>query len=183
MKLKSTLSSFFEKFPELYNSSNISGTNNLNWIFKLKLPKWLKEIYKEFPLDDLEISIPFDYGWEELKGLEQNEFPRMNTSFNTLEEIQSNVKDVWPFYEMYKKKYICICYNESNDGDGFFINLKEKDPKVIYVYHDCGEDVNELISNSISISDTFSEFVELLQPHQDPEEWLRKNEHLKIDVR
>ena len=58
----------------------------------------------------------------------------------------------FPGFELIKQNYICIAPNENNDGDGFYIDTTQKNPSVIYIYHDCGQNASELLKNGQIIS-------------------------------
>ena len=81
-------------------------------------------------------------------------------------------------FELIKENHICIAEDTNKDGDGFYINTKEKNPRVIYIYHDCGNNASELIKNGQIISESFSDFLKLIRPPEFADKWLNENEHL-----
>ena len=143
-----------------------------------KIPDWYQELLREYSVAELKIGIPFNFGWESLKGKSQNELLFMNTEFNSIEDIELIAKEEFPGFELIKENYICIAEDTNKDGDGFYINSKEKNPKVIYIYHDCGNNASELIKNGQVISNSFSEFLNVIKPPEFADKWLAENEHL-----
>jgi len=169
MNFDKNIASLFQKYPEL-NTGKVSDSyefKKLNWLFRLKIPKWFVQLMTHNPLADMKIGIPFNYGWENLKGKTTNELPLLNTYFNSFEDIYLSAADEFPACVLFRKKYICIAFDENNSGDGFYINLKEKNPEVIYIYHDCGINADELIHHSQKIADSLTEFFEIIKPPED----------------
>ena len=168
-------------YPELTNTGFKSEQNILQ---KLKrkirniIPVWYSELLTEYPFAELKIGIPFNYGWETLKGKKQYELPFMNTEFNDFENIEFISKKEYPGFELIKENYICIAEETNKSGDGFYINTKERNPRVIYIYHDSGNNASELIKNGQIISESFSGFLNLIRPTEFADKWLNENEQL-----
>lgn len=167
----------FNTHPELNTGkrASLSEYKNLKWKTRRKISKWYKQLMINYPLTDLNIGIPFNYGWESLKNKKVNELPLLNTKFNSFEDIEFDATEAFPGFELIKKGFICIAYDENSSGDGFYIKAKEKNPKVIYVYHDCGTNAKELIHHSQLIANSFTEFLEIIKPHEIIDDWLAKN--------
>ncbi|MFC7445324.1 SMI1/KNR4 family protein [Mesoflavibacter profundi] len=180
-KIRENIEQLFKNYPEL----NQVGLKTEQSIFqKLKrkvknqIPDWYVELLTEFPIAELKIGIPFNYGWETLKSKKQNELPFMPTEFNSIENIEFIATEEFPGFELIKENYICIAEETNKGGDGFYINAKVKNPSVIYIYHDCGNDASELIKNGQSISSSFSDFLKVIRPSEFADKWLNENEHL-----
>ncbi len=171
----------FKNYPELI-SIGFKSNQNIFQILKRqvqnKIPNWYNKFLTEYPITALKIGIPFNYGWESLKDKKQNELPFMITKFNGIEDIEFTANKEFPGLELIKANYICIAPNENNDGDGFYINTTEKNPSVIYIYHDCGENASELIKNGQIISKCFSDFLTIIRPTEFANKWLDENQHL-----
>lgn len=169
MNFDNYITALIQKYPELNTGkvSNHAEFKKLSWLFRLKIPKWFVQLMEHHPLAGMKIGIPFNYGWESLKGKAIHELPLINTYFNSFENIYFSATEAFPGCELIKKKYICIAYDENASGDGFYINLKERNPAVIYIYHDCGTNAKELIQHSQKIANSLSEFFEIIKPHED----------------
>jgi hypothetical protein len=180
-EIRANVEQLFKDFPEL---NNVGIKSQQNPIQKLKrklmrkIPSWYIQLLSDFPIAELKIGIPFNYGWDSLKDKTQNELPFMTTEFNSLEHIEFIARKEFPGFELIKKHYICIAENTNKDGDGFYINTKEVDPSVIYIYHDCGNDASELIKNGQVISSSFSDFLQVIRPPEFADKWLDENKHL-----
>lgn len=171
----------FKNYPELTTigfKAKQSIFQKLKRSLQNKIPNWYNQFLTEYPITELKIGIPFNYGWDSLKGKKQSELPFMSTKFNGLEDIEYIANHEFPGFELIKANYICIAPNENNDGDGFYINATEKNPSVIYIYHDCGKNASELIQHGQIISKSFSEFLSIIRPSEYADQWLDENEHL-----
>ncbi|WP_299609558.1 hypothetical protein [uncultured Aquimarina sp.] len=180
-KIIENIEQLFKKYPELIKTGSKTKQSIFQKIkrkIQNKIPNWYNQILTEYPMKGLKIGIPFNYGWESLKDKKQNELPFMITSLNSLNDIEFMANKEFPGCELIKAGYICIAPNENNDGDGFYINTKEKNPSVIYIYHDCGESTSELIKNGQIISKSFSDFLAIIRPTKFAEKWLDENEEL-----
>ena len=180
-EIKKNIEKLFKNYPELINKG-VKSEQNIFQKFQRrilnKIPNWYNNFLNEYPISDLKIGIPFNYGWDTLKGKKQNELPFMNTKFNRIEDIEFTAKEEFPGFELIKANYICIAPNDDNDGDGFYINTVEKNPSVIYIYHDSGENASELIENGQIISKSFSDFLTIIRPTEFADKWLVENNHL-----
>ncbi|TCI93732.1 SMI1/KNR4 family protein [Tenacibaculum sp. M341] len=180
-EIRENIELLFKKHPELTNigyKTQQSIFQKFRRKVRKKIPGWYDELLTEYPIAELKIGIPFNFGWESLKNKNQSELPYMNTEFNSIENIESIAKEEFPGAELIKQNYICIAENTNKDGDGFYINSKEQNPTVIYIYHDCGSNASELIKNGQVISSSFSEFLNIIKPHEFADKWLDENEHL-----
>ncbi len=176
-KINKEAKNLFEKHPELKNGrkASIQEYKSLKWRIRRKIPKWFVSFMQLYPVSNLSIGIPFNYGWESLKSLSIEELPFLNTSFNSFEDIEYEATESFPGFELIKKGFICIANDENLGGNGFYINSKDKNPKVIYVYHDCGTSAKELIENSQTIANSFTHFISIIKTPQNIDEWLSKN--------
>ncbi len=180
-KIRENIEELFKNYPELNNGGIKSNQNifkRLKRKIKNKIPNWYIELLTEFPIAKLKIGIPFNYGWETLKNKKQSELPFMPTEFNDLENIEFITTEEFPGSELIKGNYICIAEDTNKEGDGFYINTKEENPSVIYIYHDCGNNASELIKNGQIISKSFSDFLKVIKPPEFADKWIDENEHL-----
>jgi hypothetical protein len=180
-EIRENIEKLFGNYPELKNSGIKSDQNifrRLKRIIKNQIPNWYIELLTEFPIAELKIGIPFNYGWESLTDKKQNELPFMPTEFNDFENIEFIATEEFPGFELIKQNYICIAEDTNKDGNGFYINTKEKNPSVIYIYHDCGNTASELIKNGQIISKSFSEFLKVIKPPEFADKWIDENQHL-----
>ncbi|WP_299247520.1 hypothetical protein [uncultured Aquimarina sp.] len=174
----------FKYYPELNTGkrASMSEYKNLKWNTRRKIPKWFRQLMIDFPLTDLNIGIPFNYGWESLKNKKINELPLLNTKFNSFDDMAFEATETFPGLELIKKGFICIAPDENSSGDGFYIKVKEKNPKVVYVYHDCGSNSKELISNSQLIAASFTEFLDIIKPPEIIDDWIARNSLKDADL-
>ena len=162
----------FELSGRLTKKNEISA---LNRKVKRKVPSWFIDLLENTTLAEMDFGIPFNYGWAILKDLPQDAMPLMNTYFCSLAQINWIATEEFPGLEMIKKKYICIAPTDTEDGDGFYLDMSRLNGQVIYVYHDFGQNAKELIQNAPLISDSFTEFIELIRPHEQIDQWASRH--------
>jgi len=174
----------FNSYPELNTGvqSTMSDYKNLKWNVRRKISKWYIQLLTEYPLSGLNVGIPFNYGWESLKNKKVNELPLLNTKLNSFDDIEFDATEAFPGFELIKKGLICIAPDENSSGDGFYIKAKEKNPKVFYIYHDCGTNTKELIRHSQLIANSFTEFLGIIKPPEEIDDWLSKNNLTDSDL-
>jgi len=183
-EIRNNTENLFKVYPELNTGvrASISEYKKLKWSIRRKISTWYLTLLTDYPLSGLDIGIPFNYGWESLKNKESNKLPLLNTKFNSLDDIVFDASESFPGFELIKKGFICIAPDENSSGDGFYIKAKEKNPKVIYIYHDCGTNSKELISYSQLISNSFTEFLSIIRPPEIIDDWKSRNNLTDSDL-
>lgn len=174
MNFNQLIETAFESYPALTQKGTVVSQEEIDKVAKnlvSKIPEWYLELLIRYPLSNMEFGIPFDYGWTVLDDVTHEAYPLMNTYFMSLEEMVWNMSEAFPACELIKEGYICIAPTDTIDGDGFYIDGRLSDPKVIYIYHDLGETTDELIKYSTTISETFSEFLQAIRPNETTEAW------------
>ncbi|WP_299680811.1 SMI1/KNR4 family protein [uncultured Dokdonia sp.] len=176
-EINTKASALFNSYPELDTgrTATLAEYKSLKWNIRRKVSKWFLELMTMYPVTDLDIGIPFNYGWDSLKDKKSHELPVLNTRFNSFKDIELEATESFPGVDLIKKGWICIAFDENISGDGFYIRAKESNPKVIYVYHDCGTNAKELIAQAQVIANSFTEFLEIIKPQEDIDDWMDKN--------
>lgn len=176
-EIENSVKSLLDKYPELIKSIfQESLFKQLIRKYLNKIPDWYTDIFKRYPIQEIEISIPFDYGWDSLKSKSRTDLPPLNTYLNSIDEIINISKNEYPAIEMKKLGFLCIAHDDNASGDGFYINTDKINSEVIYIYHDSGNTADQLIKNGLVISNSLSDFIKLLKPHQNINVWLSQNE-------
>ncbi|WP_299438283.1 hypothetical protein [uncultured Aquimarina sp.] len=183
-EIKNNTENLFKAYPELNTGvkASMSEYKNIKWSVRRKISKWYLMLLTEYPLCGLDIGIPFNYGWESLKNKEIAELPLLNTKLNSFDDIEFDATESFPGFELIKKGFICIAPDENSSGDGFYIKAKEKNPKVIYIYHDCGANSKELIGYSQLIANSFTEFLSIIKPPEIIDDWMSRNNLTDSDI-
>jgi len=162
--IKDSIEKLLLTHPKLKGGyTSLKEFEKLDKTLKDVLPEWYIEFLTNYSIANIKIGIPFNYGWESLKGKPREELPLMNTFFKDIQAIEESAVDLFPGFELIKENYFCIAAADPDEGDGFYINASESNPKVVYVYHDCGESVEELIENGQLIADSFSDFLDIIK--------------------
>ncbi len=163
--IKESIERLLLKYANLKgNKTSLKKFDNLDKTLKCVLPEWYIEFLTKYPVANIEIGVPFNYGWDSLKGKSREELPLMEIFINDIETIEECAVELFPGFELIKGNYLCIALPNPDEGDGFYINVKEENPKVIYVYHDCGESIEELIENGQLIANSFLDFLNIVRP-------------------
>ncbi len=63
---------------------------------------------------------------------------------------------------------------EHEGADGYYIDARQQDSPVTYIWHDYGENAKELIANSPRVAPTLSSFISWFKPHEDIETWEKR---------
>ncbi|MBM7656541.1 hypothetical protein [Neobacillus cucumis] len=68
--------------------------------------------------------------------------------------------DYYPGIPIIEKGYVCIGGDPSGSGDPYFVNFKTNNPPVYQIYHDSGDEADEILKNGVvkvanSLSDLF----------------------------
>ncbi|MBK9355112.1 MAG: hypothetical protein IPN09_14440 [Bacteroidetes bacterium] len=89
------------------------------------VPNWYKEFLVLFPIAELEIEIPHDYGQEDFIGKPMEELPKLTIRFNSYREIYEEAFNYFPGCELKKIYYLCIAKNIVCTQEGIYINVKK----------------------------------------------------------
>jgi hypothetical protein len=122
-----------------------------------KIPEWYKEILMKYPLVNLEIGVPNDFGDEELKGKPFKELPLMGLTFISAKEIENYALNHFPDYELIALDYIRIAEDKFGTQQGVYINSRENDPSVRLIFHDFGETGKEVLKESELLLEKFTD--------------------------
>lgn len=165
MELLNSINDFFTRFPEarqLGKQTNLLELEKLPRVVYNNLPEFWKTALVEFPLCNLAIGIPSDFGQTQLKKLPREKLPLMSIEFLSPTEILEETINSFPGYKLFESsvffrtKYICIATEKESTNEGIFISTKGKNPKPLLVFHDFGETKRLLIKNSKIISSSLS---------------------------
>lgn len=124
---------------------------NVEKKLKITLPLWYKKLLASFPIREMDIGTQLYEPDDDFDGVEYVTF----SGINVVECL-----DAVPGCEIFERGYICIGIDISGSGDPFFISLNEGDnPPVYQVYHDVGEDADEILKEGkVLVSNSLSDF-------------------------
>ena len=121
------------------------------------VPRWYKELLILFPISELIIGIPNDFGQEEFIWKKLEELPKLCITFNSYPEIYKETFDYFPGCELRNANYLCIAKDNDTTQEGIYIDITNEDPSIQIVFHDIGETTNELIMHSETLLEKFSD--------------------------
>lgn len=151
---------FFERFPSAKNFGKLTTSEEIKALpkqIKSAIPTWYKDLLLQFPIANLPLGIPTDFGQPLLKGRSLEQLPLMEITFYPIDEIVEMSDTFFPNYLLFKKKVIGIAEDHESTGEGIFIDTKDNNPPVIMIFHDMGESLKDLLRNGIRLADTFSD--------------------------
>ena len=155
---------FFERYPSARDFGKLTTPEEIEILPKQigkAMPNWYKEMLLQFPIAELPLGIPNDFGQPLLKGRSLDQLPLMEITFYSVDEIVEMSESVFPNYLLFKKKIIGIAEDQGSTGEGIFIDSKGNNPPVTLIFHDMGESLKELIKNGIKLADNFSDLFRL----------------------
>jgi hypothetical protein len=165
LKVLKSIEDFLNRFPEAKqqgNQTTLDEIERLPDIVRNNMPDFWKTALTKFPLCNLEIGVPSDFGQPQLKGLNREDLPLVTIQFLSPLEISESSTEIFPGFVLFKKSllsrnsFLCIANEIESTQEGIFISLNKEDPKPLLVFHDYGETKKELIKNSESISSSLT---------------------------
>jgi len=128
--------------------------NLLKHKFGSKLPDWYCFLISELPLIHMEIGWQADEPEDDYDGVQYIEIlaPKdmIDESYNA-----------YPGIPILNKGYICIGIDPSGSGDPYFINFNNPEYPVFQIYHDSGDQPEEILSRGREkITDSLRELFE-----------------------
>lgn len=160
VELKILIENYFVDNSTLLGTGRLTDKVEFEMISKKVLkniPEWYKEILLLYPLVDLEIGVPNDFGDEELKGKPMEELPLMGMTFISVKEIEENALNYFPDFELIDLNYIRIAEDKYGTQEGIYINCRENDPSVLLIFHDFGETGKEVLNESELLLEKFTD--------------------------
>ncbi len=165
MEILKSIEGFFNRFPEaleMGNQTTHADIERLPERVKKNIPEFWKTALIKYPLSNLEIGVPSDFGQPELKSVKREKLPLMSIQFLSPLEISENTTEIFPGFVLIKKSlfsrksYLCIATDIESTQEGVFISINKEDPQPRLVFHDYGETKKELIKSSELISSSLT---------------------------
>lgn len=150
---------FFNRYPTARTWGNVTSENDIEALptkVKKAIPGWYIDLLFEFPIANLPLGIPSDFGQPGLVGRSIDKLPLMELTFFPIGKIAADFDSVFPDYFL-KKEFIGIAQDSGSTGEKIFMDTKSANPSVMLVFHDMGESMQELLQNGIKIADRFSD--------------------------
>ncbi|WP_148630928.1 SMI1/KNR4 family protein [Bacillus sp. E214] len=124
----------------------------LNDKFGDKIPSWYCKLISELPLIHMEIGWQAYEPEEDYDGIEYVEIYQpihmIDNSFEAYQGIQ-----------ILERGYVCIGGDPTGSGDPYFINFDSENPPVFQIYHDVGNNPDEILKHGkAKVADSFVEF-------------------------
>ncbi|MFN7117730.1 MAG: hypothetical protein ACK4TA_13090 [Saprospiraceae bacterium] len=159
-ELKRSIEAFIQRYPQIEKvgkRASLEEIENVNPEIRDLLPEWLLQLLIHYPIAEIIISIPYDFGQPKLKELPFDERPLLKIKMNSLAVIEQEATEYFPGCELINDGFICIAKDEFSTGEGIYIDLRIEDPALLLVFHDLGENNRELIDNADKLLDKFSD--------------------------
>ncbi|WP_139892834.1 SMI1/KNR4 family protein [Bacillus sp. D386] len=124
----------------------------LNDKFGGKIPSWYCKLISELPLIHMEIGWQAYEPEEDYDGIEYVEIYQpshmIDYSFEAYQGIQ-----------ILERGYVCIGGDPTGSGDPYFINFDSENPPVFQIYHDVGDNPDEILKHGkAKVADSLVEF-------------------------
>jgi hypothetical protein len=155
---------FFERYPTATTLGSLTTPADLGGLptrAKNAIPEWYRELLLQFPIANLPLGIPNDFGQPLLQGRSKEQLPLMEITFNSVDKIQELSGSIFPNYLLRRKKIIGIAEDQGSTGEQIFIDTESEDPSPMLIFHDMGESVRDLIRNGEKITEKFSDLFTL----------------------
>jgi len=159
-RIKNEVQQFFERYPSARDFGKLTTPEEIEALpkqIRTAIPTWYKDLLLQFPIANLPLGIPNDFGHALLKGRPLEQLPLMEITFYSIGEIVEMSDTIFPNYLLFKKKIIGIAEDQGSTGEGIFIDTKDNNPPVTMIFHDMGESLKELLKNGIRLVDNFSD--------------------------
>lgn len=158
--IKNAVQDFFDRYPQaltLGKKTTLDEFDALPKKIKRAIPIWYKELLLQFPIANLPLGIPNDFGQKLLQGRSAAQLPLMEIIFYSVQEIGTNPNSFFPHSLLFKKKIIGIAEDKGNTGEGIFIDGRQENPPVFMIFHDMGDSIKELMHYGERLLDHFSD--------------------------
>jgi hypothetical protein len=159
-KIINEVQGFFERYPSAKTFGKVTTPEEIQALprkIRSTIPTWYKDLLVQFPIANLPLGIPNDFGQPLLKGRPLIQLPLMEITFYSIDKIAEMSESIFPNYLLFKKKAIGIAEDEGSTGERIFIDSRADNPAVTMIFHDMGESVKELIQNGVRLADNFSD--------------------------
>lgn len=184
-KIINEVQKFFDRYPSARNFGKFTTPEEIEALpkqIRSAIPTWYKNLLLQFPIANLPLGIPNDFGQPLLKGRPLDQLPLMEITFYSVDEIVDMSDSIFPNYLLFKKKIIGIAEDQGSTGEGIFIDSKEDNPAVTLIFHDMGESLKELIKNGTRLTDNFSDLFRLGKLTNDKIKLTNQNRKEAIDL-
>lgn len=176
---------FFERYPSARNFGKLTTPEEIEALpkqIRTAIPTWYKDLLLQFPISNLPLGIPNDFGQSLLKGRPLDQLPLMEIMFYSVDKIVDMSDSIFPNYLLVKKKIIGIAEDQGSTGERIFIDSKENDPAVTLIFHDMGESLKDLIKNGTRLTDNFSDLFRLGKLTNDKIKLTNQNRKEAVDL-
>ena len=136
-KIENSVKELFNRFPEAAEEGvrlDNEDFEEMSWSTRLLLPRWYKSLLKAYPISEMNLGIPFDFGQTKLQSRPMEKLPLLDITFNSPDEIEDYSREAEPGNTLFKAGYICFARDESSSGDELFFNALRKDPTILVAY-------------------------------------------------
>ncbi len=159
-KIVNAVQGFFERYPFAGTLGKVTSSVEIEGLprkTKNAIPDWYKELLFQFPIANLPLGIPNDFGQAFLKSRPIEQLPLMEITFHSIDKIVKISESIFPNNLLFKKKIISVAEDQGSTGEGIFIDTRQEDPPVMLIFHDMGESIKDLIRKGERLADRFSD--------------------------
>ena len=124
----------------------------LNDKFGDKIPSWYCKLISELPLIHMEI------GWQAYEPEEDYDGIAYVEIYQPSHMIDESF-EAYPGIPILERGFICIGGDPTGSGDPYFINFDSQNPPVFQIYHDSGDNPDEILKHGkAEVANSLAEF-------------------------
>jgi hypothetical protein len=116
-----------------------------------KIPSWYYHLISELPLIHMEI------GWQAYESDDDYD----GIEYVEIHEPKHMIEESFEYYPgipISAKGYVCIGGDPAGSGDPYFVNFDTDNPPVYQIYHDSGDEADEILKNGkVKVANSLTE--------------------------
>jgi hypothetical protein len=182
MDINDSVLDFFARFPYASELGRLTDKSEFDRLPKNifdAIPNWYKDLLTTYPIANLEIAIPNDFGQAFLMSKPFDQLPLFEFRFFPVDKIVTHSTSFFPGFALFSKKFITIAEDHNSTGEGIFIDTRKIDPIPYLVFHDTGNSPDELLQDAEVLIDSFSSLFKYGRLHN---EKIRLNEANRVEA-
>ncbi len=182
MGISDSVLDFFARFPYASELGGITQKSEFDRLPKNiadAIPTWYKDLLATYPIANLEIAIPNDFGQAFLMSRPFDQLPLFEFRFFSVDKIVTHSTSFFPGFALFSKKFITIAEDHNSTGEGIFIDVRKIDPIPYLIFHEAGDSPGELLRDAEVLIDSFSSLFRYGRLHNDK---IRLNESNRIEA-
>lgn len=182
MSISDSVLDFFVRFPYAAELGRVTDKSEFDKLPKNILdaiPNWYKDLLTTYPIANLEIAIPNDFGQAFLMSKPFDQLPLFEFRFLPVDKIVTHSTSIFPGFTLFRRKFITIAEDHNSTGEGIFIDTRKADPIPYLIFFHAGASQEDLLNDAEALTESFSSLFEYGQLHN---EKIRLNEANKLEA-